>query len=219
MAKRALFVANVGLCQRVGEFFEVESGTPTTTTDPTKQEITNWLNEAQNVISRLCPAQFMRELLEVADPSLSGSIEEYPLISFTSPNYCIQIHSATLCASGTGDDLPMRRVTPAEAALRVTNSLIQDATNPIFWLEENKVKWQPTTTGNAATGKFKLHYVKAPTAMSADADVSSIAIEFEEALIYYAAARGKEQDEEWQQAGELKTLFMRELQAIMRNWR
>ena len=42
MAKRALFATDTGLCQRVGEFFE---DVPSDTSDPTKKEIINWLNE------------------------------------------------------------------------------------------------------------------------------------------------------------------------------
>jgi hypothetical protein len=208
MAKTALSALQV----RVGYEFQI---TPSATTSPTLDEITSWLNEAQNDIARIMPANMLRELLVIENPSIAA-VSEYALSSFV--NTFVKFHSATLNIDGVSTDTPAVLVTPLQAAFRNTTELMGVEASPIVWFEESKIKWSPATTGGAATGKLKVTYIKLPTALSGASDTTSLAQEYEDALVLFAISRGKEQDEEFQQAMAFKQDYLRNLQNIHKGW-
>ncbi len=201
------------LRQQVGDFFEI---TPGPSTDPTSTEITRWLNEGQNDIARMAPWWALKDLLTLYNPSLAA-VSTSPLSGLPASLY--KFAYATLNVDGSGtDDLPMRLVRPDVAAMSATNNLIYDANSPILWIDGTSINWLPATTGDAATGKLKFYYIKVNTALSADGDTTSLPEEYEQALIYFAAAMGKAQDEEWQQYLQLMQLYYKAVQDVVMSW-
>lgn len=199
----------------VGRYFEI--GTPSTTTDPTALDITQWINDAQWDIALKVPAYCLREMLVIENPSLAA-VSEHPLASFATYTF-LRFVSATLNTSGILTDIPMRLVNPDIAPAIVTNELLGTAVSPICWIEESKLKWSPATTGGAATGKLKVKYIKAPTDLSGDSDTITLPQEYEQACIFYAVAQGFFQDEEFDKGQFFLGAYADSLSTIIKNWR
>lgn len=209
MAKTALST----LYANVGYLLEI---TPGTSSDPTKAEIIAWLNEAQRDVARKVPWQCLKDLIVCYNPSIAGvSVTAWSGLSSDFYKFCY----ATLNVDGSGtDDLPMQLVMPEVAAMAVSNSLVGTADSPIIWFDATNINWLPVTTGTASTGKLKFYYIKEPAAMSGDADTTALPEEFEDALVYFAAAKARAQEEEWQQAQMLMQMYAATISDIVNNY-
>lgn len=209
MAKTALST----LYANVGYLLEITLGT---TSDPTKAEIIAWLNEAQRDIARKVPWQCLKDLITLYNPSIAAvSVIAWSGLSADFYKFCY----ATLNVDGSGtDDLAMQLVTPEVGAMAYSNSLIGTSDSPIIWFDATNINWLPATTGTAATGKLKFYYIKEPTAMSVDADMTALPEEFEDALVYYAAAKARAQEEEWQQAQVLMQQYAESIMSVVNNY-
>jgi len=210
-------MAKTGLSTLIGNVGNIlEIGTPGTGTDPTKAEITAWINEAQRDIARKVPWQCLKDLITCYNPSIAAvSVADMAGLVTDFYKFCY----ATLNTDGAGtDDKAMQLVNPEVAAMATTNSLIGTADSPIIWLSGTNINWLPATTGGAGTGKLKFYYIKEPTALNGDSDTTTLPEEFEDALVYYAAAMGRAQEEEWQQYGVLMQKYAAILQDIVNNY-
>lgn len=186
--------------------YNLEIGTPSTSTDPTKAEMTVWANEVQRDIARKVPSWALRDLEMVYNPSIAA-VSTATISAIATAGSCdlLKFSRATLNVSGSGNDRPMRLISQEEAAMLSTNAFMADTDSPILWFGNdgagnNSINWSPTTTGTAATGKLKFYYIKVPTAMSGDADTPAIPIEYEDAIVHYITYKGFAQAEEWQPA-------------------
>jgi hypothetical protein len=185
-----------------------------TTSDPTKAEVTAWINEAQRDIAVKCPWYVLKDLMVESNPSIAAvSVVAWNTIQAT-VDY-VKFCYATLCPSGTGDALPVRLVTPEVAAMAVTNNLVYDASNPIMWFDATNVNFLPATPGGAGTGKLKFYFIRQPADLSGDSDTISVPEEFSDAVVYYAAAKCRAQEEEWQQYAQLMQLYNEQLLSII----
>lgn len=209
MAKTALST----LYTNVGYMLEI---TPGTGTDPTKAEIIAWINEAQRDIVRKVPWQCLKDMITAYNPSLAAvSVIAWSGLASDFYKFCY----ATLNTDGTGsDDLPMKLVSPDVAAMAATNSLVYDSSAPIIWFDATNINFLPATTGGAGTGKLKFYYIKEPTLLSGDSDTTTLPEEFEDALVFYAAAKARAQEEEWQQAQILFQQYADSVMSVVNNY-
>lgn len=189
-----------------------------TSSDPTKTEAIAWINEAQRDIAIKVPWYVLRDLIAESNPSIAAvSVVTWSTIQ-TSADY-VKFCYATLCPSGTGDALPVRLITPEEAAMITTTDLVYDSRSPVMWFDATNVNFLPATTGGAATGKLKFYFIKQPTDLSGDSDSISVPEEFSDAVVYYAAAKARMQEEEWQQSIQYMQLYNEQLLSIINNYK
>lgn len=200
MAKRALTT----LITDVGAYFEV---TPGASTDPTSTEITNWINDAQRIVTKTLPAEALGALLITADVSAASTD------NVAGPTGFQTLEAASVASDGLSFK-PARIVTPQLGQYALTNTLLQDSTSPIAWMSDNKVYWSPATSTG---GKVRMVYRGTPTVLSGSS-TTDLPEYCENALIFYAVAMGKAQDEEMGEYEKFMELFANELKTIAANF-
>lgn len=196
MAKRTL----TDLITAVGYYFEVAPGAAT---DPTSTEITAWLNDAQRLLIKMLPAECLGTLLVTADVAAAS------LSTVASPTGMLFLEAIDVASDGLSFK-PARIVKPELGQYALTNTLMQDSTSPIAWWTDNKVYWSPATSTG---GKVRMIYVGTPTALTGSAE-SDLPEYCENALIYFAVAQGKSQDEEMAEFDTYMKLFTNEINTI-----
>jgi len=182
-------------------------------TTPTLTNVKQWINDAQSDIARDVPSPFLDELLTDINPSIAA-VSEYA-INVT--DY-LRFHSATLNVDGASIDYPMLLVSPKKATWLLRSSFYGVASSPILWFEGTKAKWQPATTGPAATGKFILIYVKIPTALSGDADTSDLDEVWEDAIVSRACAKHFLNEEDINMYRQYQTEYIAKIKQISGLW-
>jgi len=188
------------------------------TSDPTKTEVIAWINEGQRDIALKCPWWVLKDLISESNPSIAAVCLVAWSVIQASADY-VKFCYATLCPSGTGDALPVRLVTPEIAAMATTNNLVYDSSSPIMWFDATNVNFLPATSGGSATGKLRFYFIKQPTDLSGDSDTISVPEEFSDAVVYYAAAKCRAQEEEWKQYAQLMQLYNEQLLTIINNYK
>jgi hypothetical protein len=193
------------LISRVGYLLEI---VPSGATNPTRTEITTWLNEGQRTISRMLPAPFLRDIIVVSNPTLSSGRYFYTLSSLTTGTF-LKPHTCSVQAANSGSFINARLVTPEEGEYIKTNmDLLGTAASPIYWFQGLFVYWWPA-------GSIKLTYIKTPEELvSGTTEYVAIPQEFEDAVIYYAVAMARAQDEEYEQYGAMMQKFQESLMAV-----
>jgi hypothetical protein len=196
MAKRTL----TELITAVGYYFEI---TPGAATDPTTTEITAWLNDAQRLLCKLLPAEALGTLIKTEDVSAASAS------SVAGPTGYQTLEAVDVANDGVSFK-PARIVKPELGQYALTNTLLQDSDHPIAWFSDNKIYWSPATSTG---GKIRVVYVGTPTALTGSA-TTDLPEYCENALIFYATAQGKAQDEEMAEYETYMKAFMTECELI-----
>jgi len=180
------------LCTRVGYLLDMTIGA---STDPSTTEIYAWINEASKRVAMLAKESTLPSLITQHNPSLGSGVTNENL-----PSDYLRFVSATLNIDGSGDDdYPCKKLTPKQASYRHTNIFYEGTQEePVIWIEDSKFNFYPATTGAASTGKLIVKYIKLP-ADKASGDDPDTPECYDKALIFYAAAMAKAQEEEFQQ--------------------
>ncbi len=189
--------------------------TPSTITDPTKEEIVAWINEAQREVARIVPWWALKDLLMCYNPII-GAVSSVPWSGLSYDFY--KFAYATLNQTGSGTDLPMKLITPAVASMIPTNQLLSDTNSPVIWFDATNINFYPSTTGSSANNKLKFYYIKEPAIAFYDYDTLSIPEEFEDSCVYYATYKAKAQEEEWEQAMQYYQMFAQSVTAVLKNY-
>ena len=190
--------------------------TLTSNTNPSTDQVDAWLNEAQLDIVRVMPYHTLRGLLEIYNPSIAA-VSEINLASF-SPTY-FKFGAMTITPSGIGSRIPVQLVTPEYANYRDVSSFIGSTNSPICWIDSDKLKFLPATTGTAAADKTIITYIKQPTDLATASDTTEFEDEFELPLILYACAKFMQSEEELNQYANYQAEYMKALSDILKSWR
>lgn len=196
MAKRALTT----LITDVGFYLEI---TPSASTDPTSTEITKWLNEAQHAIVRSLPGEALSSLLITADVAAVS-------VSYVNEPTGFQFLESASVANDGLTFYPARIVKPEFGAYAVTNTLLQDTQNPIVWQQYGRIYWSPAT---GASGQIRLVYISIPTELTGSG-TTELPECCEDALVYFAVASARLQDEELTEYDKFMEKYNNELKAI-----
>jgi len=159
--------------------------TLSTTTYPTKAQVTEWLNGAQDFIATILPWKILPHVLV---KSWGEAITTAPIID-TEMSDCIEIISVAYdYGSGMVD---AQQVTPSGYRASVNHEFIGTSTSPVWSAFNGRIYSYPI-----ANATIYVEYKARPTALSGDSDTSDLGNKYDQAMVVYAVSQFYKQNEQ-----------------------
>lgn len=156
-----------------------------TSTFPTKAQVTEWLNDGQRFIATILPWEKLPELCRNDNIT---AVTTPPVIYTEWPDY-LELISIQL---DLGAGYVNSRILNQKEYWDANKSSFASATSPLACVFEDRLNWYPIVTAD----NMLVAYKGAPTALAADGDISDISYRLDTALIVYATAAFYKQAEQ-----------------------